>query len=146
MNDVKAAYERALRLLARREHGAHELCSKLIRKGFSKASAQDALHQCQCQGYQSDLRFAESICRTRMAQGYGPLRIKQELNYLRIEESVVESALTAVAPLWEEHVYKVWSKKFPQATNDALAIQKQKKFLLYRGFSHEIIKKIFIDD
>lgn len=73
------AFDSALRLLTRREYSAMELCDKLKQKGFSPNDVQSALHECQRLGYQSDGRFVENYIRVRIHQGYGPLKIRQEL-------------------------------------------------------------------
>jgi len=73
------AFDSALRLLTRREHGAIELNDKLIQKGFDSAEVKDAIDACQRLGLQSDERFVENYSRSRIRQGYGPLKISQEL-------------------------------------------------------------------
>ena len=49
-----SAYDKALGLLARREHSARELKSKLARKGLDAAESAVALADLQARNYQSD--------------------------------------------------------------------------------------------
>jgi len=56
----------AVDLLARRDHSRQELIRKLIRKGFSRAAGTQAVDELQSQGYQDDLRAAESWVRSAM--------------------------------------------------------------------------------
>lgn len=73
------AFDSALRLLSRREYSAMELCDKLKQKGFNLKDVQNALNECKRLGYQSDERYVESYIRARIHQGYGRLKIRQEL-------------------------------------------------------------------
>ncbi len=64
------AFDSALRLLARREHGAKELQDKLARKGFGQSDIKEALAKCQDVDLQSDSRFVAMYTRSRIRQGY----------------------------------------------------------------------------
>lgn len=138
------AFECAVGLLARREHGAHELQSKLKQKGHADTAIDEALVKCQDLGLQSDERFIESRCRLRIRQGYGPLRIRQELRHLKLDVALIEAALEAERDRWFAHALDVWKKKYRgQQASSFAEQQKQKQFLLYRGFSTDIIASIF---
>ena len=69
----------AMDLLARREHGSHELLVKL-RKRFRRRACtdeqvQDVLTALTDEGLLSDERFALSTVRQLVNRGYGPRRI-----------------------------------------------------------------------
>lgn len=136
----------AVRLLTRREHGAHELAQKLLQKKHPEVEIQDAISECQRLGFQSDRRFVESLCRTRIRQGYGPARIRQDLQNVRIDRDLMEQALDAEHDNWLQYARDAWMKKYGhQEESSFLAIQKQKQFLLYRGFSMDTINRVFKD-
>lgn len=136
------AFDGALRLLARREHGMRELLGKLLQKGYDRAESEAAVAECQRLGYQDDARFAESFCRARVRQGYGPLRISQELQGKQLDREIITEALQHYEP-WEEYARAVFEKKYRHAaTPDFAGVQKQQRFLLYRGFPAEMIAKI----
>ena len=138
------AYACALRLLARREHGAHELASKLAQKGYTASVVQDVLAECQRLDLQNDARFVEMICRTRIRQGYGPIRIRLELQNLKIDSYLIASALQKEQDHWIDHALAVLKKKYKEEGEVSfIALQKQKQFLLYRGFSTDIITMVF---
>jgi regulatory protein len=124
------AFECAVRLLARREHGAKELVKKLQQKGYSSAEAAEALAACERQGLQSDARFTESLTRLRIRQGYGPIRIRHELNQLGISTELISEVMTAEEDNWPRYASEVWHKK-RKGQKDAL---KLKRFMVYRGF------------
>ena len=95
-----ALREKALRLLARREHSAWELRQKLRAKAGAPAPAADGeddeedesaraqrgralldalLAELVEIGAQSDSRFTEQICRLRYRTGRGPRKLRAEL-------------------------------------------------------------------
>lgn len=138
------AFDCALRLLVRREHGRHELTEKLIRKGYSFQESEEAVAECVRLRYQSDERFVESFCNTRIRQGYGPLRISQELQHKQIDRELINRIFAQYQDSWQDNALVVWRKKFnTRATLSVADYQKQQRFLLYRGFPAEIIAKLF---
>lgn len=146
---MSKAFDCAIRLLSRREHGADELLVKLHQKGFDADEATAALAESQRLGYQDDARFAESLCRARINQGYGPLKIKQELQAKRLDKSLIQEVLAQQKDHWAEHARRAWQKKFRSSDKpDYPEMQKQQRFLAYRGFPMDIISSLFrvIDD
>ena len=133
----------AVRLLARREHSLAELADKLAQKGYIEEDIQEALATCQRQGLQSDARFAESLCRVRIRQGYGPVRIRQELKSKRVDREHIKAVLSIDPQHWLDHAMDVWEKKYAPLSEASFAEkQKQRQFLLYRGFSMSTITKV----
>lgn len=61
--------ESCLQLLARREHSQKELLNKLLIKGFNKDVILAVIEELAKQGWQSDLRYAESYARHRIEKG-----------------------------------------------------------------------------
>ena len=136
-------YEHAVRLLARREHGTQELITKLVQKGYNKTESTDIVHKCQELGLQSDKRFCESLLRRRIQQGYGPIRISHELKLKNIENHLIEEIISTQNEHWYNYALLAWQKKFSDVTDNSLkSIQKQKYFLQYRGFTHDIINQV----
>lgn len=138
------AFVSAVRLLARREHGAYELIQKLSQKKHPESEIQDAIAECQRLGLQSDERFSESLCRMRIRQGHGPARIKHDLQNVRIDRDLIERVLSDEQDNWVSHAKDVWVKKYSEQDDQSFAAtQKQKQFLLYRGFSVDTINLVF---
>lgn len=137
------AYESAVRLLARREHGAIELSDKLKQKGFNATDVNDALSVCQKLGLQSDSRYVESFTRLRIRQGYGPLKISQELSSKGIDKELIGDVLRQEEEHWLNHALMVWQKKSKgQLEMSFSELQKYQRFLLYRGFSMDVIARV----
>lgn len=138
------AFACAVRLLTRREHGAYELTNKLLKKGYPANEAQDAVLECQRLDLQNDDRFVDNICRARIRQGYGPLRIRRELQDLQIDAELITNTLRQEQDNWLSYALEVWKKKYKeQGELSYSATQKQKQFLLYRGFSTDTIAMLF---
>ncbi|MFC3908702.1 recombination regulator RecX [Legionella dresdenensis] len=136
------AFDCAVRLLARRDYSVYELTGKILQKGYSQEDTESAIAECQRLGLQSDSRFAEMICNARVRQGYGPLRIVQELQGKQVSRDIINAALAEYESQWQDYACAVWRKKFKQPINFAEQ-QKQQRFLLYRGFSADIIAGLF---
>ena len=137
------AFVAAQRLLARREHGAEELRSKLLQKGHDASEVEAVISECQRLGLQCDIRFAASFCRNRVRQGYGPLRIRQELQGKQIDAELIDKTLCDTEHDWPSSAQAVWLKKFKgQKPDDFAKMQKQKQFMYYRGFSPDIIEQV----
>ena len=138
------AFVSAVRLLARREHGAHELAQKLLQKKHPENEVQAAVNECQRLDLQSDVRFVGSLCRTRIRQGHGPVRIRQDLQQVRVDPELIHQVLDDERDNWVSYAREVWMKKYGAQTEESFAAtQKQKQFLFYRGFSAETINEMF---
>src|SRR6185312_15080976 len=79
---------------------ARELKAKLARKGHAKDEIAGAVDKLIDRRYQSDDRFAVSIARTRVAQGYGPARIRAELKSHGLADAAVRAAIAATDADW----------------------------------------------
>lgn len=137
----------AVALLARREHGAAELAEKLAKKGHESADIQSAIAKCQSLALQSDLRFVEMLFRVRIQQGYGPERIRREIQQKKVERELYEQVLLAEHIDWVTHAQRVLHKKYKSSGQVSWHMQqKQKQFLLYRGFALQTIAHVFAHD
>ena len=102
-SDTKpTALVKAVGLLARREQSKRELRSKLKRSGYEKEEVEAAVTKVATRDYQSDDRFGIVIARTRVAQGYGPARIRAELKSHGLSDAAVRAAIEAADADWLE--------------------------------------------
>ncbi|MCG8316308.1 MAG: recombination regulator RecX [Pseudomonadales bacterium] len=130
----------AVGLLSRREYGANELRQKLSGKG--EAPDVDAVIQwLQASGLQSDERFARVYVRSKAQRGYGPQRIRQEMQQKKLCSETIELAFEACDEDWYELALAVYQKKFRSPLSETKDPYKDKakrqRFLLYRGFTAE---------
>jgi len=138
-----SARERAISLLARREHSYQELVQKLTHKGFAKDEIIESLEALVEKGWQSDFRFTESWIRHRIQSGHGPIKIRIELSQKGIAHSTIEQGFETIESDWVELARQVWTKKFRVLPADWPEKAKQIRFLMYRGFSSEQIEAVF---
>jgi hypothetical protein len=91
----RSAYDKALGLLARREHSRSELKTKLRQGGYEGEETTAAIDRLGEQQYQDDDRFGEVLLRSRIAQGYGPMRLRVELKSHGLGDARIRELLNA---------------------------------------------------
>ncbi len=140
----QSLYERAVGLLARREHSAAELKSKLVKAEFDPNEIDALLVKLASANLQSDERFTENYLRYRAHRGYGLQRIRQELKERGVATDIINSALEQTDIDWFSLAASVRCKRFgEQEPDDFKQRAKQQRFLQYRGFTHEQITESF---
>lgn len=132
----------AMNLLAMREHGRLELKRKLLRKGALPELIDNVLDQLTQDKLLNESRYLESYIRSRANNGYGPLRIQQELLERGINKTEITQALDESGYDWQEQLQMVWERKFGNSPKDLKEKAKQGRFLLYRGFNIGMINKL----
>jgi regulatory protein len=137
---TRTAYDKALGLLARREHSRRELQQKLGRGGFSRDETADAVERLGDQGYQDDSRFAESLLRSRVGQGYGPARIRAELRSQGIPDATVRALVEAADVDWDDLAAGQLRRRYGSPSADPAERQKRAQFLLRRGFAAATVR------
>jgi regulatory protein len=132
---------RALRALAGRDHSRVELERKL--GSFEEESGQLAkvLDELQAKGFLDEQRAADSLAHRR-GQKLGTARVVQEMRARGIEADAIENATQHLKVTEIERAREVWRKKFGSPAQDAAERGKQMRFLITRGFSSEIIRRI----
>ncbi|HEN47565.1 MAG TPA: regulatory protein RecX [Mizugakiibacter sp.] len=130
-------------MLARREYSRHEITVRLTRSGYSETEVEAALERLLEQGYQNDQRFGEMLVRTRIAQGYGPLRIRAELKAHQLLMTEIQGLLDTMAADWPELACKMLRRRYGQST----AVDRQQRlrraqFLLRRGFDAATVRSV----
>lgn len=126
--------QRALGLLARREHSRKELSRKLTSRGLDAGDVKAAVDRLAGEGWQNDTRFAESLVRSRAASGYGPLRIRAELATHGLDREDIARAMDTFEGDWAETARDLVRRRFGASLDDLAARRKAADFLLRRGF------------
>jgi regulatory protein len=132
--------QRALGLLARREHSRKELTRKLTTRGVEAADAQHAVERLVQAGWQDDARFAESLVRSRAASGYGPLYIRAELGMHGLVPEAVAAALEGYDGQWLDNACDLVRRRYPAAQDDRATRLRAAAMLGRRGFAAEHIR------
>jgi regulatory protein len=147
MENLKDIRQRALNLLARREHSELELRNKLKSKGFLASDIDAIIPLLTMEGALSNARFTEIYVHYRRQKGYGPVRIRAELNVRGVSEDMIEDHLKIADNAWLTSVRAVWRKRFKGVVpNDKRTRAEQQRFLQYRGFTLDQIDIIFQSD
>lgn len=128
------ARARALRALSRREHSRRELERKLTASGHDPDQASAVVETLAERGWQSDARYAESLLRRRLAQGYGPLRIRGELLAAGVDRAAAQALIDAHSEAALEALRRLVARRYPQPAADAAERQRRYRSLLQRGF------------
>ncbi|MEP6484199.1 MAG: regulatory protein RecX [Rudaea sp.] len=137
------AYEKGIALLARREHSARELKSKLARRGIEKDEADSVLATLQSKDFQNDARFGEMLVRTRIESGYGPRWIIAELKTHGIAEAQARNLIDAAGPDWRVLVRDQIRRRYGGKKPANLAERvKRANFLLRRGFDAATVQSV----
>jgi len=130
----------ALNALARREHSRAELYQKLA-TSENKGVLEAVLDRLQEQGLQSDQRFAESYCHSRMARGYGWLQIAQGLRSKGIARELVEQVRSNIDADWFTLAVDAAVRRFGRRPcQDDRDKARRIRFLQYRGFTGEQVR------
>lgn len=139
---LQPLYQRAIRLLASREHSRLQLFRKLTDKGFDSEQVDSVLALLAQQNLQSDERFTEDFIHSRINRGQGPIRIQAELRERGASDELINEYLDFSDVTWSEQVDEVRRKRFGHALpEDYQTRAKQARFLQYRGFTSEQIRR-----
>src|SRR5712691_7628322 len=133
--------ERALRLLARREHSRAELAKKLqvhSRPGDDLEALLDDLSR---RKLLSDERYAESRAHA-LSRKYGAARIAHELRARGLDKGLAELTAKAARATELERAREVWRRKFRVAPRTREERARQMRFLQSRGFSFDTIRAV----
>ena len=146
--------DRAVRILAVRDHSEQELRRKLSAPVMGKngpeeidATAEDydrVIAWCYEHHYLDDDRFASRFLASRGRKGYGPARIRQELNQKGVARESIEKAMRDCDSDWcalaKKQAIRKYGEPLPREFSEKVKIQ---RFLLYRGFLMEDIQDIW---
>jgi regulatory protein len=138
--------QRALGLLVRREHSRPELARKLRARGVPSDEAEAAVRQMTQAGWQDDARFACSLARSRVAGGYGPLRIRMELESHGLDAAAIAAAFEALAEAgdddWDGRARELVRRRFGGDLDAPAVRRKAQEFLLRRGFEGDCVRGV----
>ena len=133
--------ERALRLLARREHSRAELAKKLqvhSRPGDDLEALLDDLSR---RKFLSDERYAESRAHA-LSRKFGAARIAHELRARGLDKDLADKASKTARATELERAREVWRRKFRSAPRTREERARQMRFLQSRGFSFDAIRAV----
>jgi regulatory protein len=133
--------ERALRLLARREHSRAELVRKLGQAGFAQNEIDPLLDEFEEKNWLSDRRFAESYVADHRARA-GSVKLAYDLRQRGVDDGIIQAILSENRDSELERARAVWRKKFGAVPANATEKAKQMRFMQSRGFNMELTREV----
>ncbi|MDD3432889.1 MAG: recombination regulator RecX [Tepidiphilus sp.] len=140
-----SVWQRALRLLARREHSRAELARKLAPHGTPEEIA-EALARLERTGLLSDERCARAFVAAR-AERSGRRLLELRLRERGLDDALIDEVLDALEAESSEveRAAALWRKRFGTPPADAKEWARQARFLASRGFSPSIVTRLLRD-
>jgi regulatory protein len=133
--------ERALRLLAGREHTRSELARKLSRHAGPDDNLEQLLDDLTQRSLLSESRYAEARTR-QLSRKYGAARITHELRAKGLSKEAAETAASAARTTELARAREVWRRKFRTSPSTREERAKQTRCLQSRGFSFDAIRAV----
>jgi len=135
--------ERALVLLARREHTRAELARKLARHAEDAAQVEALLDELERRKLLSEVRYAEARVHV-LSRKFGAARIERDLRAKGVSEEMASEAARRAAGTELERARAIWQRKFGFPPKNLRERALQARFMLGRGFSMDTIKRILV--
>jgi len=146
--------DRAMRILGMRDHSEQEFRRKLTAPVMTKNGPEalditpeevdEVVAWCLEHHFLDDTRFVGQFIASRARKGYGPVRIRQELNQKGIDREAYENALRECDIDWVANAREQAQRKYGDPLSREYAAKgKVQRFLLYRGFMQEDIQEIW---
>jgi regulatory protein len=149
MEDARKAFDCAIGLLARRDHGIAELERKLGARGFTASLVAEVIGRLTSAGYLDDRNFARKWAEwaVRNGKGYGP-RLSLELARRGVPKEIIAEVLTDIRAGHDEEatLANLAARKFAGFDFSAASDRERRRvvnYLVRRGFSTSIILDYF---
>lgn len=134
---------KAIALLARREHSRKELQHKLSKHCDDPDIVNTQIEQLTENGLQCDQRFCESYVRMKQKQGKGPQWIRHALRDKGVSEQISSAQIDLSSNDWEALAKDVYLKKYGGCPADTLKEKaRRQRFMHMRGFSSDAINRL----
>jgi regulatory protein len=143
--DGSSAYIDGLKLLARRELSAHQVCQRLARKGHDADAIDAAVARLLAERAIDDARVAEAIARTEAAKRRGRARARIQIERAGIAKDKARRAVDAVFGDLDDDALIETSLTKRLRGRDRIAddreCQRLYRYLIAQGFDHERVMR-----
>ena len=126
-------------LIVKRDYSTAELQKKLMLDGYQKNVRDAAVQRAVEVGLVNDSRFADVYIRSKISQGWGPLKIKTEISKKGIEVETLSGWPDAYFSDEFEVAYSLAQRKHLSGKND---YEKLVRFLATKGYSFSIASSV----
>lgn len=131
----------SLRLLAMRDMSRAQFVDKLTAKEFGPEEIEQVVAWCEAEGWLNEARFAE-VAGRRLGYKYGTSRIAQTLRQKGVQAETITATVETMKDTEFARAREVWTRKFDNLPTDGETRTKQTRYLLSRGFSYAIVKRV----
>lgn len=142
------AFARLATYCAYAEHSPHEVRTKCKTYGVTGEVCDELIERLEQEGYLSEERFARAFVRDKYRfNGWGPIRLKAELQRHRISSSFIDAALEELeedelqggSPLLAllERKYR----SIPTGLPPRKVYERLTRFALYRGYPYDEVRE-----
>ena len=133
------AYDKAIKLLATREHTEKEMRAKLKQKGFSNADIDSAIARLIAENSLSERRFAESFIRSRLRKSpEGKALLRLRLKDKGTPASIADEVLSEA---WESGMYLKPLAMYYSSIERKKGEESARITLLRKGFTERELKE-----
>ncbi len=148
----KDGYNRCIALLSRREHSVLELTQKLSQQGCGQGYNQEVIENIIAKlislNYQSDERFAEVFCRSRVSKKNGSRKVRYELQQKGIDDHLINREIAKYPDEFLANAISLIERKAPRGDISAIFADfklkdKISKSLFNKGYDFDTIKQAF---
>jgi len=137
--------QRAVGMLARREHSRAELAARLAAGGANRDEIDPVLDELERAGYLSDTRFAAAVVRQKSG-GYAKRAIAHALREKGVAAPAAKEALAALDGDDEfAQALALWQRRFGKPPADEREKARQVRFLVSRGYATSIVFRVLRD-
>jgi regulatory protein len=133
---------RALRALSQREYSRQELLQKLTPYETQEDELERVLNELELKDFLNEKRHAQSIA-LRKESKLGVRRIHAEMKQKGVPTDVAESVLEELKKTELARATALWLKKFGTPPLNQKETDQQMRFMMTRGFSSGLLKKIY---
>lgn len=133
--------QRALRLLARREHSRHELIQKLTPHETVPGELAQVLDEFAAKGLIDEDRVVDMLLH-RHAPRSGHLRLRQTLSQKGLTEDRIEAALANLTVSEFDRARALWQRRFGRVAQTPTEQARQARYLAGRGFAADVVRRV----
>jgi regulatory protein len=140
--EINKGYRYALNLLNVKDYSKKEFIDKLKQKGYSEKSIEIIINKLEDYGLIDDFKYANKYVRKKINMNkLGKLRIINELKLKGVNNNIVEK-INFDEDKMLNNAYNLAIKKLKGNKNENEALTKVARFLYYKGYTNEEIKKV----
>lgn len=142
------AFARLATYCAYAEHSPHEVRTKCKTYGVTGEVCDELIERLEQEGYLSEERFARAFVRDKYRfNGWGPIRLKAELQSHRISSSFIDAALEELEEeelQGESPLLALLERKYrsiPTGLPPRKVYERLTRFALYRGYPYDEVRE-----